>query len=202
MQLKNRIRLLFIASSIVVTGFVIVTLTQGLTLTHAFSLLHNIPAMNSDMFQKVSLGTLASGLGPNGSISGGNDNTMNDMMGTSGMMKAPQDVIIKGESNPIIPVGKESQIKLLVLDKFTQKPMTGAQVIVGIERGGAMTTMNMMGPMFQAQEQSNGTGVYLVTFTPDNNGIYTLHTHVIPPGKPMYSMMDNHMDIGVVAQAK
>jgi len=177
----------------VVTGFVIVSLTQGLTLTHAFSLLHNILVMNSDKFQKVSLGTLASGIGPNGSISARNDNTMNDMMGTSGMMKAPQDVIIKVESNPIIPVGKESQIKLLVLDKFTQKPMTGAQVIVGIERGGAMTTMNMMGPMFQAQEQSNGTGVYLVTFTPDNNGIYTLHTHVIPPGKHMNSMMDNHI---------
>jgi hypothetical protein len=186
----------------VVTGFVIVSLTQGLTLTHAFSLLHNIPVMNSDKFQKLSLGTLASGIGPNGSsISGSNDNTMNDMMGTSGMMKTPQDVIIKVESNPIIPVGKESQIKLLVLDKFIQKPMTGAQVVVGIERGGAMTTMNMMGPMFQAQEQGNGTGVYLVTFTPDNNGIYTLHTHVIPPGKPMYSMMDNHIDTGVVAQA-
>ena len=181
-----------------VTGFVIVSLTQGVTLTHAFSLL---PVMNPDKFQKLSLGTLASGIGSNGSISGGNDNTMNDMMGTSGMMKAPKDVIIKVESNPIIPVGKESQIKLLVLDKFTQKPMTGAQVIVGIERGGAMTTMNMMGPMFQAQEQSNGTGVYLVTFTPDNNGIYTLHAHVIPSGKPMYSMMDNHIDIGIVAQA-
>lgn len=181
-----------------VTGFVIVSLTQGVTLTHAFSLL---PVMNSDKFQKLSLGTLASGLGSKGSINSGNDNIMNDMMGTSGMMKAPKDVIIKGESNPIIPVGKESQIKLLVLDEFTQKPMTGAQVVVGIERGGAMTTMNMMGPMFQAQEQSNGTVVYLVTFTPNNNGIYTLHTHVIPPGKPMYSMMDNHIDIGIVAQA-
>jgi hypothetical protein len=59
---------------------------------------------------------------------------MNNMMVTSGMMKTPQDVIIKLESNPIIPVGKESQIKLLVLDKFTQTPMTGAQVVVGIER--------------------------------------------------------------------
>jgi hypothetical protein len=127
---------------------------------------------------------------------------MNDMMGTSGMMKAPQDVIIKVESNPIIPAGKESQIKLLVLDKFTQKPITGAQVIIGIERGAAMTTMDMMGPMFQVQEQSKGSGFYLVTFTPDIKGIYTLHAHVIPPGKPMYSMMDNHIDIGVVAQVK
>jgi len=117
-------------------------------------------------------------------------------------MQAPRYVIIKLESNPIIPAGKESQIKLLVFDKFTQKPMAGAQVIVGIERGGAMTTMNMMGPMLQAQEQSNGTGIYVVTFTPDNNGIYTLHTHVIPPGKPMHSMMDNHIDIGVAAPAR
>ena len=118
------------------------------------------------------------------------------------MMQAPKDVIIKVESNPIIPVVKESQIKLLVLNKFTQKPLTDAQVVVGIERGRAMTTMNMMGRMFQAQEQSNGTGLYVVTFTPDNNGIYTLHTHVIPPGKPMYYMMDNHIDIGVAAPAR
>jgi len=119
---------------------------------------------------------------------------------TGAMMKAPQDVIIKQESNPIIPVGKQSQIKLLILDKTTQNPMVGAQVIVGIERGASMTTMDMIGPMFQAQEQSKGSGIYLVTFTPDFEGIYTLHTHVIPPGIPKHSMMDNHMDIGIVAQ--
>jgi len=116
-------------------------------------------------------------------------------------MQAPKDVIIKVESNPIIPVGKEWQIKLLVLNKITQTPMSGVQVIVGIERGAAMTNMDMMGSMFQAQEQSKGSGIYLITFTPDIKGIYTLHTHVIPPGEPMYSMMDNHVDIGVVAQA-
>jgi hypothetical protein len=123
---------------------------------------------------------------------------MSNMM--SGMMKAPQDAIIKVESSPIIPVGKESEIKLLVLDKNTQKPMTGAQVIIGIERGAAMTTMDMMGPMFQAQEQNKGSGLYVITFMPDNKGIYTLHTHVVPPGEPMYSMMNNHMDIGIVPE--
>jgi len=193
--------LLLIVSPLIVTSIVTLLYIQGLTFSQAFGLLDNIILMNSHRLEVLSLGTLQPYLTIDSS-SGGNNDTMNGMIGTSGMMKAPQDVIIKVESNPIIPVGKESQIKLLVLDKFTQKPMTGAQVVVGIERGGAMTTMNMMGPMFQAQEQGNDTGVYLVTFTPDINGIYTLHTHVIPPGKPMYSMMDNHIDIGVVAMAK
>jgi hypothetical protein len=121
--------------------------------------------MNSHRLEVLSLGTLQPYLTIDSS-SGGNNDTMNGMMGMSSMMQAPRHVIIKLESNPIIPAGKESQIKLLVLDKFTQKPMTGAQVIVGIERGAAMTTMDMMGPMFQVQEQSDGTGVYLVTFTP------------------------------------
>ena len=56
---------------------------------------------------------------------------MNGMMGTmSSVMKAPRDVIIKIQSYPIMPVGKESQIKLLVLilNKTTQRP--GVQVIL------------------------------------------------------------------------
>jgi len=188
-------------SSLIVKIIVTLLYIQGLTFSHAFDLLDNIILMNSHRLEVLSLGTLQPYLTID-STSGGNNDTMNGMTGMSSMIQASRDVIIKLESNPIIPAGKESQIKLLVFDKFTQKPMAGAQVIVGIERGGAMTTMNMMGPMFQAQEQSNGTGVYLVTFTPDINGIYTLHTHVIPPGKLMYSMMDNHIDIGVVAKAK
>ena len=78
--------------------------------------------------------------------------------------------------------------------------MTGVQVIIGIERGAAMATMDMMWPMLDAQEQSKDSGIYIVTFTPDIKGIYTLHTHVVLPDAPMYSMMDNHIDVGVVAQ--
>ncbi len=188
-------------SPLILTSIVTLLYIQELTFSHASGLFDNNVLMNSHRLEVLSLGTLQPYLNIDNS-SGGNNDTMNGMMEMSSMMQAPRDVIIKLESNPIIPAGKESQIKLLVLDKFTQKPMAGAQIIVGIERGGAMTTMNMMGPMLQAQEQSNGTGIYVVTFTPDNNGIYTLHTHVIPPGKPMYYMMDNHIDIGVAAQVR
>ena len=131
---------------------------------------------------------------------GNNNNNMSNMM--SVMMEQPQDVIIKLLSNPIVPVAKESEIKLLVLDKETQKPLTGAQVVVGTERGAAMTTMEMVGPMLKAEEQIKGSGVYVIKFIPDSKGIYTLHTHVIPSGEPMSSMMTNHLEIGIVAEDK
>lgn len=48
-------------------------------------------------------------------------------------------------------------------------PTPAAQVVVGIEGGAAMTTMDMMGHghMFEAEEQSRHSGIYLVTLTPD-----------------------------------
>jgi len=85
-----------------------------------------------------------------------------------------------------------------VLDKETKKPLTNAQVIVGIEKGAPMSTMNMIGPMFNAENIGNGK--YLVQFTLDEKGYYTMHTHVIPAGKSMHSMMQNHMDIGILAK--
>lgn len=139
------------------------------------------------------------------------DYTMNSMMGTnsmSSMMKngnmmnmmsqIPQDVIVKVTSGQMVKTGKEATITLLVLDKETKKPLSDAQVIIGIERGASMATMNMIGGMFEAEEK--GSGKYVIKFTPDEKGIYTLHTHVIPAGKSMHSMMNNHMDIGIIAK--
>lgn len=118
---------------------------------------------------------------------GGMTCTMNDI---------PQDVIIKIKSSQQVYSGKDSTLKLLVLDKNTHKPLTDAKVIVGIERGAPMSTMDMMGSMFNADNL--GDGQYLVRFTLDTPGYYTLHTHVVLAGKSMHSMMDNHMDIGIV----
>ncbi len=120
-------------------------------------------------------------------------NGMGDMMN-----QEPQDVIIKMKvPGQKVQVGKEAQIVLLVLDKQTQKPLPGMEVVIGIERGSAMSTMEMMGDMFDAEDK--GSGEYLVRFTPDSEGIYTIHTHVMIPGK---SMMDNHMDFGIIAEKK
>jgi hypothetical protein len=130
-----------------------------------------------------------------------NSGMMQSMMGSgmmSGMMSdVPQDVIIKITSRQQVPVGKESQITLLVLDKNTNKPLGDAQVIVGIEKGAPMSTMDMRG-MFTADNIGNGK--YVVRFTLEDTGYYTLHTHVIPSGKSMHSMMNNHMDIGIIAK--
>jgi hypothetical protein len=130
-----------------------------------------------------------------------NSGMMQSMMGSgmmSGMMSdVPQDVIIKITSRQQVPVGKESQITLLVLDKNTNKPLGDAQVIVGIEKGAPMSTMDMRG-MFTADNIGNGK--YVVQFTIEDAGYYTLHTHVIPFGKSMHSMMNNHMDIGIMAK--
>jgi len=137
---------------------------------------------------------------------------MNPMMGSNGMgsmMKSnnmmsgmmsqiPQDVIVKVTSGQLTKVGKESKITLLVLDKETKKPLPNADVIIGIERGASMTTMNMVGGMFNAEDIGNGK--YIVRFTPDTKGYFTMHTHVIPDGKSMHSMMENHLDIGIIAK--
>jgi len=137
---------------------------------------------------------------------------MSSMMGTNGMgsmMKGnnmmsgmmsqiPEDVIIKVTSGQLTKVGKEAKITLLVLDKETKKPLSNADVIIGIERGASMTTMNMVGGMLNAEDIGNGK--YIVRFTPDTKGYFTMHTHVIPDGKSMHSMMENHLDIGIIAK--
>jgi hypothetical protein len=125
------------------------------------------------------------------------------MMGGSDMMsnmmnRVPQDVTIKILSSHQVPVGKQAQVKLLILDKNTGNPLSNASIIVGIEKGAPMSTMEMTSPMFKAENIGNGK--YLVRFTLDEGGYYTMHTHVIPAGKSMYSMMDNHMDIGIFAK--
>jgi len=129
---------------------------------------------------------------PMGSMMGGN-NMMSGMMS-----QIPQDVIVKVTSGQLTKVGKEAKITLLVLDKETKKPLPNADVIIGIERGASMTTMNMVGGMFNAEDIGNGK--YIVRFTPDTKGYYTMHTHVIPDGKSMHSMMENHLDIGIIAK--
>ena len=118
------------------------------------------------------------------------------------MNSVPQDVIIKA-TGQVAKVGKESKITLLVLDKKTNKPLANADVILHIEVApmtgmDKMTMMDMMERMSAAE--NIGSGKYLVKFTPTEKGYYTMHTHVIPDGKSMMSMMNNHMDIGIIAK--
>lgn len=119
------------------------------------------------------------------------------MMGNM-MSQEPQDVIIKIVSSQQVPVDRSAQITLLVLDKNTKEPLTDAQVSLGLEKGAPMSTMNMIGPMLEAE--NIGDGRYVAKFTVHESGYYTLHTHVIPAGKSMMSMMNNHMDIGIIAK--
>jgi len=132
---------------------------------------------------------------------------MGDMMGPmDGMMpgdsmqdmmnQEPLDVITKIKPYQKVLVEKEAEITLLVLDKETREPLEGLEVLIHIERGSSMSTMEMMGDMFPAEDK--GSGEYLVKFTADREGIYTIHTMVMLPGR---SMMDNHMDFSVIAEA-
>jgi len=116
--------------------------------------------------------------------------TMEDMM-----TQEPEDVVIKMRSSPKVQVGKEAEIILLVLDKKTEGPLEGLEVLIHIERGSSMSTMEMMGDMFPAEDK--GSGEYLLRFFPDEEGVYTIHTMVMLPRK---SMMDNHMDFGIIAE--
>jgi len=132
-------------------------------------------------------------------------NSMGSMteMCQSMMNSVPQDVIIKAVSGQVAKVDEEFKITLLVIDKNTGGPLDNANVILHIEEGapmasmGKMTMMDMMDRMFEAE--NIGSGKYLVKFTPTEKGYYTMHTHAIPPGKSMMSMMNNHMDIGIIA---
>jgi 5-hydroxyisourate hydrolase-like protein (transthyretin family) len=129
--------------------------------------------------------------------------SMMDMCQTM-MNSIPKDVIMKTISSQVAKVGQESTITLLVLDKKTGNPMDNANVILHIEEGAPMqsmegkTMMDMMQGMFEAK--NIGSGKYQVKFTPNKQGYYTMHTHAIPQGKSMMSMMDNHMDIGIIAK--
>jgi len=125
-------------------------------------------------------------------------NSGSGMNCNSMMSDVPQDVIIKLKSSQAVFAGKPQSITLLVLDKETKKPLTNAQVIVGIEKGAPMSTMNMIQPMFDGENFGNGK--YLVKFALNEKGYYTMHTHVIPAGKSMHSMMFNHEDIGIVVK--
>ena len=132
-------------------------------------------------------------------------NNMGGMMGMcqSMMNSIPQDVVIKTTSSQVAKVGEESKFTLLVMDK-NGNPLDNADVILHIEYGAPMESMDkmsmmdMMGRMIQAE--NIGSGQYQVKFTPTEKGYYTMHTHAIPQGKSMMSMMNNHMDIGIIAR--
>lgn len=132
--------------------------------------------------------------------------SMGGMMGMcqSMMNSIPQDVIIKTTSSQVAKVGEESKIMLLVVDKKTGNPLDNVNVILHIEKGAPMESMykmSMMGMMESMFEAENmGSGKYQVKFTPTKKGYYTMHTHAILQGKSMMSMMNNHMDIGIIAK--
>jgi hypothetical protein len=186
-------RRLLILSSLIPIGFtltIIIVLTSG----NVFGFYHNMPMMMSmPSYNNGHIWPMGSMIRESDSI-----NMLSNMM----MNQEPKDVIIKVKSSQIVPVEKESEIALLVLDKETQKPLTDAQVLVGIERGASMTTMEMITSMFEAEEdKGRSSGIYKVRFTPDSDGYYTIHTHVIPSsGNSMHSMMNNHLDIGIIAE--
>lgn len=117
---------------------------------------------------------------------------------TQMMNQIPEDVIIKAHSSQTVYQNEKAEIVLQVLDKITNLPLENVDVIIGIEKGASMTSMMMQGGMTKAE--STGNGHYLVSFIPSEKGIYTLHVHVIPEGKSMHSMMQNHMDIGLVSK--
>jgi hypothetical protein len=136
----------------------------------------------------------------------GNGGTMQPFDSMSGMMEGgrmqmpvSKDVIILLESEYEMAAGEQSEVTLKVLDKQTNEPVQGARVIIGIEKGLPMTTMDMTGGgMFNALEKGNGT--YAFAFTPESEGYYTIHAHVVLPGKQMHSMMENHADLVTVSK--
>ena len=126
--------------------------------------------------------------------------SMTEMMeGGRMQMQAPKDVIIFFQSESEVPAGEQTEVVLRVVDKNTDTAMKGAEVVIGIEKGLPMTKRDMMGNgMFDAQVRGDGT--YAFKFTPDSPGYYTIHAHVIPPGKEMHSMIENHVDFVVISK--
>jgi hypothetical protein len=138
----------------------------------------------------------ASGNSPMQPLDGMKGMMMQD--GRMQMQQAAEDVMIFLESEGEVPTGNQTEVLLKVVDKQTNTTMQGAEVIIGIEKGLPMTTMDMIGGMFSADERRDGT--YAFPFTPESKGYYTVHTHVIPPGEQMHSMMENHADIVIIAE--
>jgi hypothetical protein len=138
----------------------------------------------------------ASGNSPMQPLDGMKGMMMQD--GRMQMQQAAEDVMIFLESEGEVPTGNQTEVLLKVVDKQTNTTMQGAEVIIGIEKGLPMTTMDMIGGMFNADERRDGT--YAFNFTPESEGYYTVHTHVIPPGEQMHSMMENHADIVIIAE--
>jgi hypothetical protein len=141
---------------------------------------------------------VASSASGNGGPQPFDDVMMQMMQGGMMQMQAPEDVIILFESDWKVPTGKQSEVVLKILDKQTNETMQGAEVIIGIEKGLPMKTMDMTGGMFNAEDKGNGT--YAFTFTPESEGYYTIHAHVIPPGEQMHSMMENHADLVIMSE--
>ncbi|MGQ0376874.1 MAG: hypothetical protein ACT4OW_05155 [Nitrososphaerota archaeon] len=135
------------------------------------------------------------------SMMGSNNMGSMTAMCQSMMNSVPQDVIVKA-TGQVAKVGKESKITVYVFDKKTNKPLDNANIVLHIEKGPPMASMNKMMDMIErmSNAENMGSGKYLVKFTPDTKGYYTMHTHVIPEGKSMMSMMNNHMDIGIIAK--
>ena len=52
--------------------------------------------------------------------------------------------------------------------------------------------------MFKAE--NIGPGKYVIKMNVDEKGYHTMHTHGIPEGESMMSMMNNHMDVGIIAK--
>lgn len=124
---------------------------------------------------------------------------MNGMMERGTLqMQPPKDVTIFFESEAEVPAGKQAKVVLKVLDRQTNAPMQGADVVVGIEKGLPMTSMDMEGSMFEAEEKDEG--LYAFAFTPESQGYYTIHAHVIPTRMQMHSMMENHADFVVISK--
>ncbi|MGQ0791557.1 MAG: hypothetical protein ACT4NJ_04945 [Nitrosopumilaceae archaeon] len=114
------------------------------------------------------------------------------------MSEIPEDVVVKVTSPQVVGIDKNAHVTIAVLDKKTAEPAVNSKVIVVIEKGAPMTSMDMIGPMFLGKEL--GDGEYQIDFILDEKGYYTVHTHVIPDGKSMHSMMKNHLDIGLIAK--
>ena len=188
----------------IVVGVFLAAIGGAYAIFAASNNLDNTMNQNSDLMNNmIQQNMTGQGMMGNNMDSDDSNQSMGSMMKSGNMMsdmmsQIPEDVIVKVTSRQTVPAGKETEITLLVLDKETKKPLSDALVIIGIEKGTSMTTMNMVGHMFQADDI--GSGKYVVRFTPDSKGIYTMHTHVIPNGKSMHAMMENHLDIGIIAK--
>ena len=188
----------------IVVGVFLAAIGGAYAIFAASNNLDNTMNQNSDLMNNmIQQNMTGQGMMGNNMDSDDSNQSMGSMMKSGNMMsdmmsQIPEDVIVKVTSRQTVPTGKETEITLLVLDKETKKPLSDALVIIGIEKGTSMTTMNMVGHMFQADDI--GSGKYVVRFTPDSKGIYTMHTHVIPNGKSMHAMMENHLDIGIIAK--